>query len=128
MLLACDSNKGIHTAIQAWLQVNPRPRTPEEIAARADEMLAGWYQHPDGYDPRIVRPVLDTLAEIPARIVRESGRSGAQDFNAREWIHDWAHLSHPALDGRAPVHVLHTPEGVQHVRQLLEQMQSGAYA
>lgn len=127
-LLECDSLDDMHATIQAWLRANPRTRTAEEIAVHVDEILAGWYQSPDGYDPRTVSPILDQLADIPARIVRESGRPDAEDFDARAWLHDWAHCHHPALGGRAPVHVLHTPEGVAQVRQLLEQQQSSAFA
>ena len=42
--------------------------------ARVDEMLPSWHASPDGYDPRIVGPALDELAEMAAHIVRKSGR------------------------------------------------------
>ena len=126
-LVGCESRDEMQKAIRAWLHSHPRPRSTEEILAHVDNLLAGWYQPPDGYDPRIVGPVLDKLAEIPARILRESGSPGAEDFDARRWTHDWAHESHPAFGGRPPVHGLHTQEGAALARSILEQLQSGAY-
>jgi hypothetical protein len=124
-LLACGSRDEIHATIHEWLRANPRPRTWQEIKAYVDEVLAGCYLPPDGYDPRIVSPILDELSVIVLRIARESGRGAVDAFDARRWTHDWAHLPHPALDGKSPVLVLHTPEGVGKVRKLLERESDG---
>ncbi len=108
-LLACDSLDQVHGTIRNWLRANP--------AATADEDLHALHH------------VLAELAEIPRRIVAESGLPGASaTFDAEAWLHRWAHVPHPALGGQCPVALLHSPDGVARVRQLLEQQQSGAYA
>lgn len=114
-LLTCDSRDEIHFAISSWLRANPR--SPEEQA------LALYY----GYNANIVSPRLDELASIARCIVSESGSDQANDFDARRWIDGWAHSPLIALGGQLPVELLHTEEGVARVRQLLEQIQSGAY-
>jgi len=67
-LAGCESLDDIRAAIHAWHKANPRPRSQAEINAHVDEVLAGWYLPPDGYDPRVVGPVLDGLARSPREL------------------------------------------------------------
>lgn len=108
-LLACNSSDEMHHVIGEWLRANPAPATDLD-----------WHA---------LHHVLAELAEIPRRIVAESGLPGASDtFDAEAWLHQWARTPHPALGGERPADVLLTPDGVARVRQLLMQQQSGAYA
>lgn len=114
-ILACNSRDQIYAAIRAWQRANPR--SPGEQA------LSQYY----GYDANIVGPVLDELADVARRIVRESGPGAADTFDARQWIDEWAHQPLLALNRQRPVHLLHTAQGVARVRLLLEQIQYGVY-
>lgn len=108
-LLTCETRDEMHDAIRDWMRANP-VHAP----------------HTDGQD---LHKVLAELAEIPRRIVAESGLPGASEvFDAEAWLNQWAHLPHPALGEQRPIDLLRTPGGVAQVRQLLEQQQSGAYA
>ncbi len=66
------------------------------------------------------------LIELARRIVERSGDS--QAFDAGRWLGQWLETPNPALGGQLPSTYLDTHEGVQIVRQLLAQMESGAYA
>ena len=102
-LRACDSRDYMRAAIQSWLQASPAPPSMEQIMARVDEALAGWYQ-PPGYDPSVVAPAIAELVEVADRIVRESGTPGASEqFDARAWVDHWVHVPHPALGGQCPI-------------------------
>jgi len=71
------------------------------------------------------------LIEQVDRIVRESGREDVRavgGFSAGRWFATWAAGPHPALGGRPPVELLLTADGRAVVAQLVEQMQSRAYA
>jgi hypothetical protein len=121
-ICTCDSPGQIHSTIRAWLAANPPPGAGEQGFGWTDDV-------PDGYEPPTSSPVFNELAQIAARIVRESGPPGAaEEFDARRWISEWVRAPHPALGGKTPLQVLHTSDGVEQVRRLLEQQQSGAYA
>lgn len=60
------------------------------------------------------------------RIVEESG--DPTGFDAPLWVAHWLQTPVPALGGRPPMAYMDTAEGRAVVSQLVEQMQSGAYA
>jgi putative toxin-antitoxin system antitoxin component (TIGR02293 family) len=60
------------------------------------------------------------------RIVQESG--DPTGFDAPLWVAHWLQAPVPALGGRPPMQFMDTAEGRAVVSQLVEQMQSGAYA
>jgi putative toxin-antitoxin system antitoxin component (TIGR02293 family) len=60
------------------------------------------------------------------RVVQESG--DPTGFDAPLWAAHWLQTPVPALGGRPPMQFMDTAEGRAVVFQLVEQMQSGAYA
>jgi putative toxin-antitoxin system antitoxin component (TIGR02293 family) len=60
------------------------------------------------------------------RVVWESGNPTG--FDAPLWVAHWLRTPVPALGGRPPMQFMDTAEGRAVVFQLVEQMQSGAYA
>lgn len=70
---------------------------------------------------------LASLANRVQDIVRESGVDGGA-FNAFAWTGRWLGRPNAALGGATPESLMDTIEGRALVAQLVEQMQSGAYA
>ena len=70
---------------------------------------------------------LASLANRVQDIVRESGVDGGA-FNAFAWTGRWLGRPNAALGGVTPESLMDTIEGRALVAQLVEQMQSGAYA
>lgn len=66
------------------------------------------------------------LIGLVRRIVEESG--DPTGFDAPLWVARWLQTPVPALRGRLPMQFMDTAEGRAVVFQLVEQMQSGAYA
>ncbi len=60
------------------------------------------------------------------RVVNESGDPAG--FDAPRWVAGWLQTPAPALGGRPPIAYMDTAEGRGVVSQLVDQMQSGAYA
>ena len=73
-----------------------------------------------------IKEDIATLVILLQRIVDESGRPDV--FDAHTWLNEWLVELVPALGGRRPLDVLSDPEGMAAVKDVLSQMQSGAYA
>lgn len=69
------------------------------------------------------------LADLVNLVTEMVERSGNPDsFDAGEWTGRWLQTPSAALGGQPPASLLDTDEGTQLVRNLLAQMESGAYA
>ena len=79
----------------------------------------------DTPDSERLLAVLDMI-ELVRRMVERSG--DPTGFDAARWLAAWIDTPNPALGGLPPSEYLDTHEGVQVVRRLLEQMESGTYA
>jgi len=66
------------------------------------------------------------LINITAEMVKDSG--GPDDFDAAKWVGEWIESPHPALGAKKPADYLDTPEGLEFIKGLLQQSQTGAYA
>lgn len=69
---------------------------------------------------------LEELETLVERIVQESGDSRV--FDARRRLREWMARPTAALGGKRPDELLRTEDGRLAVRELIERMQSGAYA
>lgn len=69
--------------------------------------------------------VMDIIEQVKEMVERSGNPQG---FDASRWVGDWLDTPNPALAGKRPAEYLDTNEGVQIVRRLLAQMESGAYA
>lgn len=81
--------------------------------------------HLDTSDSERLLSVMDMIEQV-RQIVERSG--DATGFDASKWLAKWLDAPNPALGGRPPSEYLDTNEGVQIVRRLLSQMETGAYA
>jgi hypothetical protein len=67
--------------------------------------------------------------ELVAQVQQIVEESGVVDgFDAESWVLDFVRAPAPALGGRTPLSFMETEAGVAQVKQLVWQMQSGAYA
>jgi putative toxin-antitoxin system antitoxin component (TIGR02293 family) len=69
--------------------------------------------------------VMDLIVQVQQIVERSGDPTG---FDASTWVAGWLETPNPALGGREPVGYLDTHEGVNVVRGLIAQMESGAYA
>lgn len=117
----------------------------ESVAALADEM--GWTKEHaietlkisrstlnskiragrplDTSDSERLLAVMDMIEQVRQMVERSGDPTG---FDASKWLAAWIDTPNPALGGLPPSDYLDTHEGVQVVRRLLAQMESGAYA
>lgn len=117
----------------------------ESVAALADEM--GWTKEHaietlrirrstlnskirtgrslDTADSERLLAVVDMIEQVRQMVERSGDPTG---FDAGKWLATWIDTPNPALGGLPPSDYLDTYEGVQVVRRLLAQMESGAYA
>lgn len=69
--------------------------------------------------------VMEMVEQVRVMVERSGDATG---FEPSRWLARWLESSVPALGGRTPASYLDTNEGVQIVRRLLAQMETGAYA
>ena len=79
----------------------------------------------DSPDSERLLSVLDMIAQVQQIVARSGDATG---FDAARWLATWLDAPCPALGGQKPTDYLDTHEGIQVVRNLLSQMESGAYA
>lgn len=72
-----------------------------------------------------VLAILD-LVNFVDTIVARSGNP--EHFHAARWLSDWLTAPTPAFGATIPAELLDTNEGVRMIRQILAQMETGAYA
>lgn len=119
-LLGYDSCDEIHAAISRWIKVNPPPRTPAEINAWVDELLAPWYATYGDPRPRQVRR---------ADLMRfaESLIEPAHDLlSARLWLIEWIETPNPRIGGRCPDELLDSAEDFEKLKAMLKADQAGS--
>ena len=79
----------------------------------------------DTPDSERLLSVMDMIEQVRQMVARSGDASG---FDASKWLAAWLDAPNPALGGRPPSDYLDTNEGVQIVRRLLAQMETGAFA
>lgn len=79
----------------------------------------------DTPDSERLLSVMDMIEQVRQMVARSGDAIG---FDASKWLAAWLDAPNPALGGRLPSDYLDTNEGVQIVRRLLAQMETGAYA
>jgi len=79
----------------------------------------------DTPDSERLMAVMDMIAQVEQMVTRSGAAAG---FDAAQWLAAWLDAPCPALGGRQPSDYLDTNEGIQVVRGVLAQMESGAYA
>src|SRR5690606_36202428 len=79
----------------------------------------------DTPDSERLMAVMDMIAQVEQMVARSGDAAG---FDAAQWLAAWLDAPCPALGGRQPSDYLDTNEGIQVVRGVLAQMESGAYA
>ncbi|MBK5913111.1 antitoxin Xre/MbcA/ParS toxin-binding domain-containing protein [Rhodocyclus purpureus] len=79
----------------------------------------------DTADSELMLAVMDMIEQVQKMVERSGDATG---FDAAKWLATWIDTPNPALDGLPPSDYLDTHEGIQIVRRLLAQIESGAYA
>jgi len=79
----------------------------------------------DTSDSERLLAVMDMIEQVRQMVERSGDPAG---FDASKWLAAWIDAPNPALGGLPPSDYLDTHEGIQVVRRLLAQMESGAYA
>ncbi|EHL23194.1 hypothetical protein KYG_08925 [Acidovorax sp. NO-1] len=69
---------------------------------------------------------ITSLTALVQRMVDESGNP--QGFDARAWLDHWLVSAVPALGGRRPLDVLKEPAGLDLLRGVLLNAQSGTFS
>lgn len=112
-LLECGSGEKMRAEVTAWLRANPAGPTPAEIAARVDDVLAGWYAVYGDPRPREARQ------EELVRVAEGMAGPARAPLGARVWAFEWLKTPNARLEGRRPNELLDMPEGLERLKELL---------
>lgn len=112
-LLECGSREEMRAEVTAWLRANAPVRTQAEIAARVDDVLAGWYAVYGDPRPREAR------REELVRVAEGMAGPSRAPLGARVWVFEWLETPNARLEGRRPNELLDTPEGLERLKELL---------